>query len=93
MTEVFLRLLLRQRVSLDGFHAARTRSLQDSAYRGLKVKPISAMGRMFLTLMAECAELERNLVAQSHRLRTGPQETARPAAIGSDSMPNSGATR
>jgi DNA invertase Pin-like site-specific DNA recombinase len=51
----------------------------------------SAMGRMFLTLMA--AELERNLVAErTASVLAHKKQQSRPA-IGSDSMPNSGTTR
>ena len=43
---------------------------------GSGMNTASAMGRMFLTLMA--AELERKPGGRTHRFRAGPQETAKP---------------
>jgi DNA invertase Pin-like site-specific DNA recombinase len=60
---------------------------------GTSMNTASAMGRMFLTLMAGCAELERNLVAERSASVLAHKKQQGRAAIGSDSMPNNGTTR
>ena len=60
---------------------------------GTGMNTASAMGRMFLTLMAGCAELERNLVAERTASVLAHKKQQGLAAIGSESMPNSGTTR
>ena len=53
----------------------------------------SAMGRMFLTLMPGCADLDPNLVAERTAFVLAHEKEQGRGAIGSDSMPNSSTTR
>lgn len=60
---------------------------------GTSINTASAMGRMLLTLMAGCAELDRILVAERTASVLAHKKQHGLAAIGSDSMLNSGTTR